>query len=129
MNYRKVLIIIGSILAIIWGTAHLFPTKSVVEGFGNISPDNTRIITMEWINEGFTLIFIGLLVLAITLIGDSISNATKAVYLLSFIMLEAMSLLSLFTGFKVDFLPYKLCPLIFTVSGVLILQGLFQKSK
>ena len=129
MNYRRVLIIIGAILAIIWGTAHLFPTKSVVEGFGNISPDNTRIITMEWINEGFTLIFIGLLVLAITLIGDSISKTAKAVYLLSFLMLEAMSLLSIFTGFKVDFLPYKLCPLIFTVSGVLILQAVFQKSK
>jgi hypothetical protein len=124
---RKILILIGGILTSIWGIAHLFPTKNVVKGFGDISVDNARIITMEWMNEGFTLIFIGLLTIAVTLVSKGNNRVTKMVYLLSFIMLEAMAILSLFTGFQIDFLPYQLCPVIFTVSGLLILQGAFQK--
>jgi hypothetical protein len=123
--FRKILILIGGFLTTVWGIAHLFPTKNVVKGFGDISVDNARIITMEWMNEGFTLIFIGLLTLAVTLISDNKNKVTRVVYLLSFIMLEAMAVLSLFTGFQIDFLPYQLCPVIFTVSGLLILQGAF----
>jgi hypothetical protein len=43
---------LGAAITAIWGIAHLFPTKSVVHGFGDISPDNQRIITMERIVEG-----------------------------------------------------------------------------
>ena len=125
---RKILILIGGFLTAAWGIAHLFPTKNVVKGFGDISIDNARIITMEWMNEGFTLIFIGLLTIVVTLVNKGNQKVTRMVYLLSFIMLEAMAILSLFTGFKIDFLPYRLCPLIFTVSGLLILQGTFIKA-
>ncbi len=51
----------GSAFIAFWGIAHLFPTRSVVSGFGGISVDNKRIITMEWIVEGIALIFIGFL--------------------------------------------------------------------
>ena len=123
------MIMVGGFLSLAWGTAHLIPTASVAKGFGNISLDNTRIITMEWMNEGFTLIFLGLLVIVVTLVNGSFGKTARVVYLLTFIMLEAMSVLSLFTGFRVDFLPYKLCPLIFTISGLLILQGFFFNRK
>ena len=43
---------VASVLLIAWGIAHIFPTLSVVRGFGDISPDNKRIITMEWILTG-----------------------------------------------------------------------------
>ena len=46
----------------LWGIAHLFATRAVVKGFGEISKDNKKIITMEWIVEGVSLIFIGTLV-------------------------------------------------------------------
>jgi hypothetical protein len=128
MNIRKKLILIGGLLTIIWGIAHLFPTNSVVRGFGNISIDNANIITMEWITEGLALIFIGLLTIVVTIMNDSPNKVAKAVYVLTFIMLVAMSILSLFTGFKVDFLPFKLCPVIFLTSGLLILQGYFDKN-
>jgi hypothetical protein len=120
---RKILIYIGGMLTAIWGIVHIFPLKNVVRGFGNISPDNIRIITMEWINEGFTLIFIGLLTIVITIVNKNKSKVAAVVYLLIFIMLAAMSVLSIFTGFKIDFLPYKLCPVIFMFSGFLILLG------
>jgi hypothetical protein len=117
-----ILLYLGSGLTVIWGVAHLFPTKSVVQGFGEISIDNKRIITMEWIIEGLALIFIGVLVATVTVIDPS-NVVSTAVYLISVIMLLAMALLSLFTGFKVSFLPFKLCPFIFTASAILILIG------
>jgi hypothetical protein len=116
------LLYLGSGLTVIWGVAHLFPTKSVVHGFGEISIDNKRIITMEWIIEGLALIFIGVLVAAATVIDPSNTVAT-AVYFISALMLLVMAVVSLFTGFKISFLPFKLCPFIFTTSAVLILIG------
>jgi len=118
---------IGAISVIGWGTAHLFPTHSVVKGFGDISVDNKRIIRMEWINEGFTLIFIGVLILIVAYFGDknSTGQIQKLVYSTSSMMLFAMAILSLFTGAKIKFLPYRLCPIIFSISAILILLGAF----
>ncbi len=48
----SLLLYLASLLLIGWGIAHLLPTKNVVKGFGDISLDNQRVITMEWINEG-----------------------------------------------------------------------------
>ena len=117
-----ILLYLGSGLTVLWGVAHLFPTKSVVQGFGEISIDNKRIMTMEWITEGLALIFIGVLVATVTVIDPS-NVVSTAVYFVSVVMLLAMALLSLFTGFKVSFLPFKLCPFIFTASAVLIMIG------
>ncbi|OHD55126.1 MAG: hypothetical protein A2Y33_01080 [Spirochaetes bacterium GWF1_51_8] len=125
----KILSIIGGFLTAGWGITHLIPTGNVVKGFGGISIDNSRIILMEWINEGFTLIFIGLTVILIALIEKKPAAAKKIVYILSTAMLIAMAVLSIFTGFQNDFLPYKLCPVIFTVSAGLIFQGVFTESK
>lgn len=122
---RNISVYVGGFLNICWGIAHLIPTNNVVKDFGNIGRDNELIIRMEWINEGLTLIFIGVLVILVTLFTKIRTLAIKMVYLSSFAMLLAMAVLSLFTGFKVDFLPFKLCPLIFTVSGALILQKAF----
>ena len=117
-----ILLYLGSGLTIIWGIAHLFPTKSVVEGFGEITIDNKRIIAMEWMNEGLTLIFIGVLATTVTMI-DASDVVSRAVYFISAIMLLAMAVLSVFTGFKISFLPFKLCPFIFMTSAVLVIFG------
>lgn len=120
----NILLYLGGALPLIWGVAHLFPTGSVVSGFGDITPDNRRIITMEWINEGVTLIFVGVLVFTVTMI-DSGSTLARGVYIVSSALLLVLALVSLFTGYRVDFLPYKLCPLIFGISAFLILAGTF----
>lgn len=119
------LLITGAVFTIVWGVAHLFPTKSVVKGFGEISEDNKRIITMEWINEGLTLIFLGLLIILSTILGEAGSQLTFVIHLAVSTMLIAMSILSLFTGFKISFIPFKLCPVIFSLSAILILLGTF----
>jgi len=118
----QILLYIGSALTVFWGIAHLFPTKSVVQGFGDISLDNKRIITMEWIIEGIALIFIGFLVGAVTVV-DATNMVSTVVYSISICGLLILALVSLFTGFRIRFLPFRLCPFIFTASAVLISIG------
>ena len=119
---NQILLYLGSVLPLGWGIAHLFPTKSVVKSFGDISADNRRIITMEWIIEGVSLIFIGAIVASVTYI-DYTSLISKTIYWISFGMLNTFSIVSLLTGFKISFLPFKLCTVIFTISSILILLG------
>jgi len=117
------LLFTSAALTIFWGVAHLFPTGNVVRGFGEISENNKHIIRMEWIIEGAALIFLGLLVTGVTII-DQAGQVSEFVYILSAVMLIALAVISLFTGYKVNFLPYKLCPIIFTSSAVLIFLGM-----
>ncbi len=70
----RILFVISGLLNIFWGISHLFPSGNVARGFGSISLDNTRIILMEWINEGFTLIFIGLLVNTVRFVGTDLKS-------------------------------------------------------
>jgi len=118
------LLYLGAGLTAVWGIAHLFPTRSVVEGFGNISADNKRIITMEWIVEGVALVLTGALVGVVTAF-DPLSAVSRAVYLTVSIGLVFLAVVSFFTGFKVKWIPFKLCPVIFTLSAVLIVLGAF----
>ncbi|UCC11555.1 MAG: hypothetical protein JSW02_09410 [candidate division WOR-3 bacterium] len=119
-----ILIITGSILTILWGLTHIFPTGSVIRGFGDISRDNQRIIRMEWLNESLTLFFIGILNTVTTLVNTSM-HLQNSIHLLSAVMLFAMAILSLFTGARINFLPFRLCPVIFSVSAVLLILGVF----
>jgi len=115
-----VLLYVAAALTALWGITHLLPTRSVVAGFGDISVDNRRIIAMEWIVEGVALIFIGALIAAVTLIEPS-ALVSRAVYLLTVVALFALAVVSLLTGFRVAFLPFKLCPFIFSLSAALVL--------
>ncbi len=119
---NQLLLYIGAAITFLWGVAHLFPTASVVKDFGEITTDNKNIITMEWIVEGVVLIFIGIIVAGVTII-DSTSNVSVFVYLASSVALIVLAVVSLFTGFKVKFLPFKLCPILFTLSAALIFFG------
>ena len=120
--FNQVLLYSGSAFIAFWGIAHLFPTRSVVSGFGEISIDNKRIITMEWIIEGVALIFIGSINAIVTAI-DHTSSISSAIYLCSVFVLIVLAIVSFFTGFKISFLPFKLCPIIFITSAMLITFG------
>lgn len=117
------LLYLGGVLPIAWGIAHLFPTRGVVAGFGEISLDNRRIITMEWITEGVALVFLGSIVCLATWI-DSDSPVAHAVYWSAVIGLNVLSVVSGFTGARIRFLPFRLCPVIFTGSSLFILIAL-----
>lgn len=120
---NELLLYSGGGLMLIWGAGHLFPTKDIVSGFGELSEDNQRIITMVWIAEGITLMFAGLLVIAVTLVSDSRFAVTVVVYRMVAILLLALALVSLYTGAKTSILPMKLCPLVKTAAAVMIIWG------
>ena len=119
------LLYLAAALTGLWGAAHLFATKGVVKGFGELKPDNKRIITMEWIVEGVALISIAAFVIAAaaaTPTGPA-SSVSSAIYAVAIGALLILAIVSLFTGFRVAFLPFRLCPIIFAVSALLIAWG------
>lgn len=118
----SILLYIGALFTFGWGVAHLFPTRSIVSGFGGVSADNRRIVAMEWITEGVALIFMGVLIGVVTFL-DRGSVVSRAVYWSTFATLNILSVVSLSTGFKNSFMAFKLCPFIFTGSSILILAG------
>jgi hypothetical protein len=117
-----ILVYIAAVVTCAWGIAHLLATRGVVAGFGELTADNRRIITMEWIVEGVALVALGSLVAAVTAAGGS-SAAASAAYATAIATLIALAIVSLFTGFRVAFLPYRLCPFIFGASATLIAVG------
>jgi len=124
---NKKLLYIAGALTLLWGISHLIPTAGVVRDFGDISTDNKLIIAMEWIGEGLTLVFLGLLTIIVTM-SDSESMLARNVCLSIVCMLFSMTIVSLCTGFRIDFLPFKLCPLIFSSSAALIIVGMKSKT-
>lgn len=113
----------GSIVIMVWGIAHIIPTKAVVAGFGKLSPDNARIITMEWIAEGLTLVFIGALALAMTIFVGIGQPGAVVVYRGCALMLLVMAVLTLFTGARTKIIPIKICPWVKAIVAVLFTVG------
>ncbi len=77
---------------------------------------------MEWVAEGLSLVFTGILVGIVTYL-DSPGLVSRSVYWLSFGFLNALSVLSLITGYKNSFIAFRLCPFIFSGSSLLIMVG------
>ncbi len=127
-----VLAMAGSVIILLWGIAHIMPTRSVVRGFGLLSADNRRIITMEWVAEGMTLAFIGLLVLATTILSGPGTTTPKIVYWAAALTLApalrsdasagvllVMASWTALTGARTAIIPIKICP--FVKAGVAIM--------
>lgn len=107
-----------------WGLAHLFATRGVVKGFGALSDENRNILTMEWIVEGVALIALAAFVAAATAIAPG-TDAAIAVYAVAIVTYVALAIVSFFTGFRVDFLPFRMCPFVLCASAALIAVGAF----
>ena len=120
---NEVLLYIGSGIIILWGIAHLIPTRSIVRGFGDLSEDNKKILAMESIAEGITLVFLGVLPLLINILADPQSDAAYIVYMACAVMLLIMALLTLLTGARTSLIPYKICPAVKTVVAILFILG------
>ena len=110
-------------ICLLWGGGHIVPTRSVVAAFGELSVDNRRILTMEWLAEGLTLIFLGGLVLLVTLVGDGGRTARLVLGAVA-AMLVAMAALSAVTGARTSVLPMRLCPFVKLTAASLLLVGL-----
>jgi len=118
---NEILLYVGSSVIIIWGIAHIIPTRAIVNGFGAISEDNKKILAMESIAEGLTLIFLGVLALLVTLVGGYDDTVSQAVLWAIAAMLLVMALLTQVTGARTSLIPYKICPFVKTTVAVLMI--------
>jgi VIT1/CCC1 family predicted Fe2+/Mn2+ transporter len=119
----NVLIYIGAGIIILWGIAHLIPTRQIVKGFGEISADNKKVLAMEIITEGLTLIFLGVLPILATALGDSQSTTAYIVYIASAVMLLVMAVITQLTGARTPIIWYKVCPAVKTAAAILYILG------
>lgn len=119
----SILLISGAVVVAFWGIAHIFPTKGVVRGFGDISEDNKLIITMEWVVEGINLAFVGFLVVLVTIVAGADDNVSRLVYWSAAGLLVVMAVWHSLTGARTKAIPMKLCPVIFGSSAVLFVLG------
>ena len=125
MAIQAVLLYVGSVVIFLWGVGHIVPTRNVVADFGDITSDNKKIITMEWLIEGLTLCFLGVLVaLSASILGQS-SSATQLVARAVAVMLLLLATVSGFTGARTAVLPMKLCPVVKTAVAVAFLVATF----
>lgn len=118
-----VLIYAGSIIIILWGAAHIAPVKSVVTGFGPISEDNRRIITMEWVAEGLALIFTGALTALVIIVGGVEDPVSIIVFRSSAVLLVVFAVWTFLTGAKTPIFAMKICPVVKTSVALLFLFG------
>ncbi len=115
---QATLLYASSVVIFLWGVGHVVPTRNVVAGFGPLSRDNGRIITMEWLAEGLTLCFIGVIVSLTVLVFGPGAPAAHLTARAAGVMLFVLAVVSAFTGARTAVLPMKLCPFVKTAVGI-----------
>ena len=121
---NEILLYVGASIIFVWGIAHIMPTKGVVEDFKLTDSDKRLILTMEWVAEGITLCFIGVIVFLVTAIGDTSLTVSKVVYISSAAMLIIMAIWTLLTGARTPVVPIKICPAVKTLVALLFVLAL-----
>jgi hypothetical protein len=116
---------IAAAILIVWGAAHIAPTRAVAASFGEMSLDNRRILVMEWIAEGLTHISLGTLVILITALEGADGSATQLVYRVVAAIAVALAALTAATGARTPGVWFRICPYVLsTVAALLIAASL-----
>ena len=112
-------------IVFLWGVSHIIPTRQVVAGFGDISPDNRRIITMEWVAEGLSFIFVAALIVAVTWSASAPEAAEDLVYRVTSGFLIAIGIWTAMTGARTGVIWFKACPVVMSISSGLLIAASF----
>jgi hypothetical protein len=110
-------------LVALWGIAHLVPTAEIVAGFGEISVDNRRVLLMEWVAEGLTMLFISVLVIAVTAVAGADDAVVVLVYRVGAGGLVVMGAWTALTGARTPVIWFKICPVILTATAALLVTA------
>ena len=121
---NMILLYLGAALLVLWGIAHIIPTRNVVAGFGALSEDNRINITMEWVAEGLALAFVGVLVALVTLVGGADDPVTRVVVGAVVGFCIVMGGWTFIVGRHSSILPIRLCPLVLAVAAMLLVLGI-----
>jgi hypothetical protein len=113
---------VASAVLVVWGIAHLAPTRRVAQSFGEITVDNRRILVMEWVAEGITHISLGILVAVVTVVDGVGDPAVPLVYGVVASVLVVLAGLTAVTGARTPVVWFRICP--FVLSGAAALLAL-----
>lgn len=112
----------AAIIVAVWGLAHVIPTRQVVAGFGAISMDNRRVITQEWLAEGFAMWGISAFVIAATAAAGT-GDVRAWVYRIAAGLLVAVGVLTALTGARTAVVWFKICPAVMASGAALLLTA------
>ena len=112
-------------IVFLWGVSHIVPTRQVVAGFGDISEDNRLIITMEWVAEGLSFMFVAVLIVAVAWSSSTLEAAEDLVYRVSSGFLIAIGVWTSMTGARTGVIWFKACPVVMSVSSGLLITASF----
>jgi hypothetical protein len=115
-----VLVYVGGAILVAWGVAHVAPTRAVADSFGSLGRDNRRILVMEWVDEGVTHVFIGVLLVLVAALAAG-GTAVELVYRGSAVALVALAVLTALTGARTPVVWFRVCPFVLTSVAVLLL--------
>jgi len=115
----QVLAYLAAAIVLMWGVSHIIPTRNVVAGFGEIGEDNRHIITMEWVAEGLSFVFVAVLIAAFT--ASAVEAAASALaYRVSAGFLVVVGIWTAMTGARTGVIWFKMCPVVMSVSATLL---------
>lgn len=119
----EVLALVAAAMVFLWGVGHIIPTRNVVAGFGGISVDSRRIITMEWVAEGLSFMFVGCLIAAVTISGMANEPAEDLVYRVTPVFLLTIGAWTAMTGARTGVIWFKMCPVVMSISSALLVAA------
>ena len=119
----EVLAYVAAGIVFLWGVSHIIPTKQVVAGFGEISRDNRLIITMEWVAEGLSFMFVAVLIVTVTWSGSVPEAASDLVYWVCIGFLLTIGVWTGMTGARTGVIWFKMCPVVMSVTSALLLAS------
>ena len=88
--------------------------------FGDITLDNRRILTMEWIAEGITHISLGTLIVLTTAIDGVGDPAAHLAYRCVAAVLLALAALTALTGSRTPVVWFRVCPFVLSAVAALL---------
>ena len=121
--FDTILLYLGAAILLMWGVAHIIPTRNVVAGFGPLSEDNRINITMEWVAEGLALAFVGVLAALVTAAGGPNDPVSGVVVWAVVAFCIVMGGWTFIVGRRSSILPIRLCPLVLAVAAGLLTLG------
>ena len=121
---EEVLAYLAAGLVGLWGISHAIPTRAVVAGFGEITEDNRRVLTQEWLAEAVAMWSFAMLVIVVTVVGGGTSAADWTYRVIAGALLVLGALTTL-TGARTPVVWFKICPVLLTGSAGLLLAASF----
>lgn len=112
-------------IVFMWGVSHIIPTMEVVDGLGDITEDNRYIITMEWVAEGLSFVFVAVLVGAVTLSDMAPESAEELVYRVCSGFLITIGIWTAVTGARTGVIWFKMCPVVMSITSAMLVTSSF----